>query len=257
MIQELISHDDRTDAIHLFLRTRTNTDYTYCGVLGYLVHDEDREEPVHFQWQLLDWPASRATLESMGLVLVPTTAEGVPTSDEIPRHQEPAATLVLDEVPPPKTERGAATTRTFRARKRAFHPDQDARNRVLGLAGEELVLEAERHRLKSAGRPDLADKVIHVSLVEGDGAGYDIRSFDEEGEERHLEVKTTRSGIASGFFLSPNEIAFSDAHPTTFVLIRVFDYDPDTKSGRCYRSPGALTESFSLTVSEYRASPKS
>jgi hypothetical protein len=135
-------------------------------------------------------------------------------------------------------------------------PSQDARNKALGLAGEELVLEAERRRLKEAGRSDLAEKVIHVSVVEGDGAGYDIRSFGDGGEVRHLEVKTTRSGATSGFFVSPNEAAFSEAHPSTFVLVRVFGYDAKTKSGTCYRSPGALTESFTLTESEYRASPK-
>ena len=75
----------------------------------------------------------------------------------------------------------------------------------LGLAGEELVLHAERLRLVDAGRPDLADAVVHVSVVEGDGAGYDIGSFSEDGEVRYLEVKTTRSGATSAFFVSPNE----------------------------------------------------
>jgi hypothetical protein len=145
--------------------------------------------------------------------------------------------------------------RTLRV-KRALHPDQDARNKALGLAGEKLVLEAERRRLKVAGRSDLADKIVHVSAVEGDGAGYDIRSFDDGGELRHLEVKTTRSGAASGFFVSPNEVAFSEAHRSTFVLVRVFGYDEKTKSGTCYRSPGALTGAFTLTETEYRASPK-
>jgi hypothetical protein len=73
-IQELIDHDDRTDSIHLFLRTRTNVDYTYCGTLGYLVHDEEREQPVRFQWQLLDWPVPAVTVADMGLPLVPTNA---------------------------------------------------------------------------------------------------------------------------------------------------------------------------------------
>jgi len=71
----------------------------------------------------------------------------------------------------------------------ALHPDQDARNKALGLAGEELVLRAQRRRLIEAGRPDLAAKIVHVSVVEGDGTGYDIKSFTDAGDVRHLEVK--------------------------------------------------------------------
>jgi hypothetical protein len=124
--------------------------------------------------------------------------------------------------------------------KRAFHPDQDARNKALGLAGEELVLEVERRQLREAGRSDLAEKVVHVSVVEGDGAGYDIRSFSNGGEVRYLEVKTTRNGATSGFFVSPNEVAFSKVHPGTFVLVRIFGYDPKMKSGKLLSQPGTV-----------------
>ena len=53
----------------------------------------------------------------------------------------------------------------------------DIQNRKLGLAGELLVLEYERKNLIDAGRKDLAENVQHVSVEQGDGAGYDIRSF--------------------------------------------------------------------------------
>jgi Protein NO VEIN, C-terminal len=226
-----------------------------CGVLGYLAHDEERENPVHFQWQLLDWPMPAGAVQEMGLVLTPATSSDSGADMSTPADSVP--NLTLSEVPPPAgTKPGAATSRDFKAKKMALHPDQDARNRAIGLAGEQLVLAAEQGRLTAAGRPDLAEKVVHVSVVEGDGAGYDIRSFDESGDIRHLEVKTTRNGIASGFFASPNEIAFSQGHASTFILVRVFGYDPKTKSGSCYRCPGALTETFSLVASEYRASPK-
>jgi hypothetical protein len=254
-IQDLINHDDRTDSIYLFLRTREGIDYTYCGVLGYLVHDEEREQPVHFQWQLLDWPAPAATVENMGLVLVPSTgASAAPGPSTGGEAAADTPTFNLDEVAQPRGPRpGATKTKTFSAVRRAYHPDQDARNKALGLAGEQLVLEAERRRLIAAGCVDLAAEIVHVSVVEGDGAGYDIRSFSDTGEVRHLEVKTTRNGATSAFFVSPNEVAFSDAHHDTYVLVRVFDYDERTKSGSCYRSPGTLTASFSLTATEYRA----
>ena len=40
--------------------------------------------------------------------------------------------------------------------------------------GEELVYQHEIKKLQAAERHDLAAKVLHLSVVEGDGAGYDI-----------------------------------------------------------------------------------
>ncbi|WP_316231730.1 DUF3883 domain-containing protein [Bradyrhizobium sp. SZCCHNR1051] len=68
---------------------------------------------------------------------------------------------------------------------------RDARNRALGRAGEERVLAHERSTLLAAGRTDLARQIRWVSDVDGDGAGYDIRSFEPDGRERLIEVKTT------------------------------------------------------------------
>jgi hypothetical protein len=51
---------------------------------------------------------------------------------------------------------------------------RDARNRVLGRAGEEFVVGFERRKLQRAGLGALADQVRWVSDVDGEGAGYDI-----------------------------------------------------------------------------------
>ncbi len=59
--------------------------------------------------------------------------------------------------------------------------ERDARNRALGQAGEELVLSSERAGLQAGGRQDLAGKVRWVSREDGDGAGYDIASFELDG----------------------------------------------------------------------------
>jgi len=53
-----------------------------------------------------------------------------------------------------------------------FDPvERDFRNRLLGKAGEEFVLEEERKKLSDVERPDLAGKVRWVSMEDGDGAG--------------------------------------------------------------------------------------
>src|SRR3546814_6263499 len=63
----------------------------------------------------------------------------------------------------------------------------DARNRALGKAGEECVLHHERRHLSAAGRDDLADKVRWTSVQDGDGFGFDIRSFEADGREKLIE----------------------------------------------------------------------
>ncbi len=77
---------------------------------------------------------------------------------------------------------------------RKFDPvEGDHRNRALGEAGEKFVVDLERRQLTEAERSDLARRVRWVAVEDGDGAGYDVLSFDRGGRERLLEVKTTSS----------------------------------------------------------------
>lgn len=85
---------------------------------------------------------------------------------------------------------------------------RDERNRVLGRAGEELVLEHERASLAAAGRGDLARSVRWVSEEDGDGAGFDIASFDPDGRPRLIEVKTTNGWERTPFHITRNELAW-------------------------------------------------
>jgi len=67
----------------------------------------------------------------------------------------------------------------------------EASNQSLGLAGEEFVVDYERWRPIQRGCEHLAARIEHTSKVRGDGAGYDVLSFEEDGRERFIEVKTT------------------------------------------------------------------
>jgi Domain of unknown function (DUF3883) len=246
-IRQLIEHDDRLHTIHLFLRMQTGLPYTYCGTLGYLSHDLDREAPVHFQWQLMDWPPPAGTLETLGIETSPSTENYYPpTADR-------TGQLVKTERPV-VSPRGGRGTGRFVARKEVVHPDRDARNSTLGLAGERLVLRHEAETLTRAGRPDLAERIVHVAVIEGDSAGYDVKSFEADGSPRFIEVKTTRGPALTAFFVSPNQVEFSSKHSDTYVLIRVFDYSDRTDSGRYYEVHGPLTDTFRLDATEFRAS---
>jgi hypothetical protein len=108
---------------------------------------------------------------------------------------------------------------------RKFNPvERDFRNRKLGHDGEELVFHHERQRLKQLDRPDLAKKVKWISEELGDGAGYDILSFDAQGGERLLEVKTTVGTDVTPFYITRNELSLAAERPEAFRLCRVFDF---------------------------------
>ncbi len=46
-----------------------------------------------------------------------------------------------------------------------------------------------------------------VSDEDGDGAGYDIASFERDGRARLIEVKTTRGWERTPFHITCNELA--------------------------------------------------
>ena len=108
---------------------------------------------------------------------------------------------------------------------RKFDPAlRDARNRALGRLGEERIFLHEKASLRDAGRADLARRVRWVSQKDGDGAGYDIHSFDPGGRERLIEVKTTVGQSTTPFFMSENERGFAEERPDAFRLARLYDF---------------------------------
>ena len=169
----------------------------------------------------------------------------------VPEHVAEAATLWVG--PPPQVDSNDhKEPEALRKLVRKFDPaERDARNRKLGKQGEELVFMHEQQRLRSADRIDLAEKVEWTSEVRGDGAGYDIRSFNPDGSERLIEVKTTNGPAKTPFFLSENERAFSDQRPDAFRLMRLYSF-VEKPSAFELRPP--LSEKLALNPSSYRAS---
>ncbi len=135
---------------------------------------------------------------------------------------------------------------------RKFDPvKRDAANRALGFAGEEMALENEKRRLSDAGRKDLAEKVFWVAQEEGDGAGYDILSFEPDGRKRLLEVKTTNGSQRTPFFLSRNEESLSRERPEAFQILRIYDF---SRKPSAFRIDPPLSEHVRLETDTFRAS---
>ena len=172
--------------------------------------------------------------------------------------QQPAAVPILADFAKVKTDaplrehRAAVTTNspTFRAVKRDYL-EREAANRSLGMAGEEFVLQFEHWRLVELGQKRLADKVEHRSKVQGDGLGYDVLSFETDGRERLIEVKTTTFGKSTPFFVSRGELALSQQAKEQFHLYRLFEF---RKEPRLFDLPGQLDLNCLLDPVTYRAS---
>lgn len=179
---------------------------------------------------------------------------GIPSFAPAPLPERQAAEIpALYLGPKPALQRGEeAEVPALRRLVSKFDPaTRDARNRALGRRGEELVLDAERKRLHDAGCADLARKVLWVSEELGDGAGYDILSFTERGEERLLEVKTTQGGARTQFFLSANEHALSEERPKHFRIFRLYDFAREPKA---FQIEPPLNDNLILRPANYRAS---
>ena len=108
--------------------------------------------------------------------------------------------------------------------------ERDARNRALGRAGEELLLAHERAVLTSAGRSDLAKRVSWTAVEEGDGAGFDIASFEPDGKKRLLEVKTTNGWDRTPFHVTRNELAAAERNRDNWHLVRLWDFAREPKA---------------------------
>lgn len=228
------------------MRQNAKEDYRFLGRIGYLTHDKERQRPVYFQWQLLNWDE----LSDNAGTTIPVLAV-----EKADRHDTADISLEIHAPPPPVEETEGTSTELFRGRKKPDYAIRDQKNRVLGEQGELLVLEYERARLLKAGKGHLSAKVRHVSKLEGDGAGYDILSFNEDGTKRFIEVKTTRGDASTAFFVSANEIRFADHADRSYFLYRVYDFDRRTGRAKFFIHNGPLRNSrFSMEPTNYRLS---
>lgn len=175
---------------------------------------------------------------------VPMMAPSVPAS--------PSAPSAVFVAPPAPTPNERPLPARLRRLVQKFDPvERDHRNRSLGLAGEEFVLAVERKRLSESHGPDLSRKVRWISVEEGDGAGYDILSFNGEGRERLIEVKTTNGAARTPFFLSRNECGLASERPEDWCIYRVHLF---ARQPRIFTIFPPLEKSVRLSPETWRAS---
>lgn len=170
------------------------------------------------------WNFQGAIAEAIGRYLE-IDSDPVPLTISKPLMGFADAPSLFESAPPAAPPISPRAKTAFERVARKFDPAlRDQLNRSLGLAGEQLIYEREKQILINGDRKDLARKVRWVSQEDGDGAGYDIRSYDTSGAERWIEVKTTRGGSTTPFYLTSNENEVARERPDAFRLYRLHDF---------------------------------
>jgi len=184
--------------------------------------------------------------------LVQLAADDVEATATLPSVDDILGVLTA---PPARAERSSRERRTPAGAvgllKRSInYLERESRNRALGLVGEQFVIRFEQARLIHAGREALAARIEHVSRTRGDGDGYDILSYEESGKERLVEVKTTKYGRETPFFVSQNEVEVSGRLNEQYHIYRVFDF---RSKGRLFMLHGAIADTCQLEPVSYAA----
>ena len=81
-----------------------------------------------------------------------------PTENATPKLPVPAGLVQVPDPSAAPSRSGLSTSSDLRRIIRDY-AEQDARNRHLGLAGEQAVMESERSALIACGRSDLAELI--------------------------------------------------------------------------------------------------
>jgi hypothetical protein len=130
---------------------------------------------------------------------------------------------------------------------------RDERLRRVGRAGEEFVVEYEKARLAAIGRHDLADRVEWVTDTLGDGAGFDVLSYDDRDQELYVDARDLRRSAPPDptnfdkyqpFLISRNEVSFSARHAERYSLYRVFHF---ALAPKLFRLNGSVEKAVQLS----------
>ena len=92
------------------------------------------------------------------------------------------------------------------------------------------------------GREDLAEKIVKQYEDLSFFPGYDIKSFNEDGEEIFIEVKSTVSKGKNHFEISDNEVLAAESLEGSYFIYQVTDALANPKISAIVRNPMKYVE---------------
>ena len=173
---------------------------TYDDVIENLISNND---PNYIAEQEALKLIEKALLESANSEEVNTVSV---TTVEIPKGRK-------------KTKYSEMSKKTVR---KIDYVDKQKNNAANGLIGERLVMLYEEDKLRALGREDLIKDIKWIGKVD-DTAGYDILSFDKDGNRIYIEVKTSEGNGQTPFFISANEKSVMDILKSQYYVYRIYN----------------------------------
>ncbi|MHA7136601.1 DUF3883 domain-containing protein [Rossellomorea arthrocnemi] len=129
--------------------------------------------------------------------------------------------------------------------------EKNKRQSRIGKAAEKIVYEQEVERIRKINSTH-TNKVIWESEINGDGAGYDIKSIeiDPNGEitDKYIEVKATSSGKHTPIEISRNEVECSRHYANEYIIYRLYDFKPSNKKFKYYTIIGDIAKIANATL---------
>lgn len=123
--------------------------------------------------------------------------------------------------------------------------------KIVGDAGELIVLSYERDALIAQGREDLAELIVHEEAI-GNRPGWDITSYDEEGKKKLIEVKSSQGKTMNALEITRNEWDAATTHGGDYYIYLVTNALSQKPTIEVLRDPSAYVESSRLSLTPQR-----
>ena len=172
--------------------------------------------------------------------------------DDYPKLSETIPEIIQPEISSEKSNSQSKGSE-YRPREIDFEK-QSKRNRKLGDHGELVVIKSEKEFLTKNNRIDLAEKVKQISK-ENSAAGYDVLSYDIDGKEKCIEVKSTNNPLSqkASFLISINEYTKAKELENYYIYI-VFEAKSTNPKIWKIQNPMSLEDNgLFLTPDTFRA----
>tara|TARA_B100000886_G_scaffold326718_1_gene273473 strand:+ start:54 stop:1295 length:1242 start_codon:yes stop_codon:yes gene_type:complete len=215
--------------------------YTLDDSLDETELQNDLKEYIRAYEKIIDDPISIPLIDNLAeIVLDEDDQKSSEDFDyEIPEY-EPTIKEAKEKVYSPKKSKN---------NKKNIIPTKPSKR--VGRAGEEHVYNFEYKKLMDQGREDLAKQIVKQYEDLSFFPGYDIKSFNEDGEEIYIEVKSTVSKGKDYFEISDNEVLAAKSLKDSYFIYQVTDALANPKISARVRNPMKYVEENKILLESW------
>ena len=215
--------------------------YTLDDSLDETELQNDLKEYIRAYEKIIDDPISIPLIDNLAeIVLDEDDQKSSEDFDyEIPEY-EPTIKEAKEKVYSPKKSKN---------NKKNIIPTKPSKR--VGRAGEEHVYNFEYKKLMDQGREDLAKQIVKQYENLSFFPGYDIKSFNEDGEEIYIEVKSTVSKGKDYFEISDNEVLAAKSLKDSYFIYQVTDALANPKISARVRNPMKYVEENKILLESW------